>query len=129
MNIDNKHCSEMESYDYYILGEDYRNKKEYYKAIKYFLLSLKKGMYYKTYERLYECYKGINQKDTASYYLTLAYNANSKSDKVSFAYAKVLIDKNELNKAKEVLLKILKRNPSYKKAKILYENIDNCSEP
>ena len=62
----------------------------------------------------------------ASYYLALAYKTNSKSDKVSFEYAKVLIDENKLNKAKEILLKILKRNPSYKKAKILYENIDNC---
>mgnify|MGYP002085255316 CR=1 FL=1 len=58
MNIDHKQYSEMESYDYYILGEDYRNKKEYHNAIKYFLLSLKKGIHYKTYERLYECYNG-----------------------------------------------------------------------
>lgn len=123
MYTDNKQCSEMESYDFYILGVDYLTKKKYYNAIKYFLASLKIGIHYKTYERLYECYKSINQKDRASYYLALAYKTNPKSDKVSFEYAKILIDENELNKAKELLLEILKRNPSYKQAKILYEKI------
>lgn len=123
MNTDSKQCSGMESYDYYIWGVDYLNKKEYNNAIECFLLSLGKGSHYKTYERLYECYNGINQKDRARYYLALAYKENSKSDKVSFEYAKVLVDENELSKAKEILLEILKRNPSYKQAKIFYEKI------
>lgn len=123
MNTDNKQCNEMESYDYYILGVDYLTKKEYHNAIKCFLVSLKTGTHYKTYERLYECYNGLNQKDRASYYLALAYKTNSKSDKVSFEYAKILVDENELRKAKELLLEILKRNSSYKQAKILYEKI------
>lgn len=112
---------EKDSYYYYQLGLECLDKKEIENAIKYFLVSLKIGKHYKTYERLYECCKSINQNDIANYFLRLAYEENSKSDKVSFLYAKYLIEENELEEARKILLDILKRNPSYKKAKIEYE--------
>ena len=46
---------EKDSYYYYILGNEYLEKKEIENAIKYFLISLKIDKHYKTYERLYEC--------------------------------------------------------------------------
>ena len=121
---DDKQSSEKDSYYYYRLGDEYLSKKEYQNAIKYLIISLKIAIHYKTYEKLYECYNGINQKDMARQFLTLAYNTNPKSDKVSFIYAKALIKENELDKAKEILLEILKRNPSYKQVKILHEKLD-----
>lgn len=124
MKHSNKQKDEKDGYHYYMLGDEYLSKKEYQNAIKYFLISLKKEIHYKTYEKLYECYKGIYQKDIANQFLALAYNTNPKSDKVSLIYAKVLIEENELGKAKEIVLEILKRNPSYKQAKIFYEKID-----
>lgn len=110
-----------DSYYYYRLGENYLIKKEYQNAIKNFLISLKLQVHYKTYEKLYECCNDINQIDLAGYFIRLAYEANSKNDKVSFIYATVLIEEHDLDLAKKILLEILKRNPSYKKAKILYE--------
>ncbi len=122
MNDDNQ-SSEKDNYYYYRLGDEYLSKKEYQNAIKYLIISLKIQIHCKTYEKLYECYNGINQKDMARQFLTLAYNTNPKSDKVSFIYAKALIKENELDKAEGILLETLKRNPSYKQAKILYEKV------
>ena len=116
---------EKDSYYYYILGNEYLEKKEIENAIKYFLISLKIDKHYKTYERLYECCKCINQNDIANYFIRLAYKENSKSDKTSLLYAKYLIEENELKEARKVLSDILKRNPSYKKAKIEYEKIQS----
>ena len=72
---------EKDSYYYYILGNEYLEKKEIENAIKYFLISLKIDKHYKTYERLYECCKCINQNDIANYFIRLAYKENSKREK------------------------------------------------
>ena len=42
---------------------------------------------------------------------------------MAYLYAKVLINKKELSKARKILLSIIKRNPSYKKAEQEYLKI------
>lgn len=114
---------EKDSYYYFRIGEECLNKKEIDNAMKNFFLSLKIKKHYKTYEKLYECCKEINQNDIANYFIILAYEENSKNDRVSLLYSKYLVEENEIEKAKEILLEILKRNPSYKLARIEYDNM------
>lgn len=96
----------MDSYDYYILGQEYLDRKEYLKAIKYFLISLKIKEHYKTYKNLYECYNCINCKELANCFIKLAYETHPKSDQVALIYVEVLKEEKELEKAKEICLEI-----------------------
>lgn len=114
---------EKDSYYYYRMGEECLNKKEIENAMEYFFISLKIKKHYKTYEKLYECCREINQNSIANYFIKLAYEENTKNDKVSLLYSRILIEENELKEAKEILLDILKRNPSYKQAKTEYDKI------
>lgn len=79
--------------------------------------------HFKTFERLYECYCKLDQLDLAHYFLELAYEENTNNDKVAFLYSLCMIEENRKDKAKEILLNIIKRNPDYKKAKLEYEKI------
>ena len=116
---------EKDSYYYYRMGEESFNKNEIEHAIQYYLESVKLRKHYKTYERLYECCNCINQKDIANYFIRLAYEENNSNDKVSFLYSKYLVEQNKLNEAKQILLEIMERNPSYKQAKMEYEKLIN----
>ena len=79
--------------------------------------------HFKTFERLYECYCKLDQLDLAHFFLELAYEENTNNDKVAFLYSLCMIEENRKDKAKEILLNIIKRNPDYKKAKLEYEKI------
>ena len=108
---------------YYQLGEECMQKQEIDMAIKHYLTSIKLRKHFKTYERLYECYYMQQQFDLAYYFLELAYEENCNNDKVAFMYSLYMIEENRIDRAKEILLNIIKRNPDYKKAKIEYERI------
>lgn len=88
----------MDSYDYYMLGQEYLDRKAYQNAIKYFLMSLKIEEHYKTYEKLYECYNCINCKELANHFIKLAYETHPKRDKVALIYVKVLKEEKEFRK-------------------------------
>ena len=85
--------------------------------------SLEMEYHFKTYEKLYWCYSSLQQYDLANYFIKRAYEENNNNDKVAYLYAKVLINKKELSKARKILLSITKRNPSYKKAEQEYLKI------
>ncbi len=114
---------QQDSYYYYIKGDDFLNKRKIDLAIAYFRKSLELSEHFKTYFKLYECYKMLNQFEKANNYLKLAYLLNKKNDKTALEYAKVLIDNGSVSEAKIILLDILKRNPSYKKATIEYNRL------
>jgi len=118
---------------YYGVGFEYLHEKEIKSAIKYFLKSLDLDCHFKTYHRLYECYNYLEEYDLANYFIKMAYESNINNDKVAFDYSMSLVNKNEINKAKEILASIFNRNSSYKKAKEEYIKIcnlakDDCSK-
>lgn len=114
---------EKDSYYYYRVANEYLNDGQIEEAIKLFLKSLDLDYHFKTYEKLYWCYCSLNQYDLANYFIKRAYGENNKNDKVAYLYAKELINKGKLKKARKILLSIIKRNPSYKKAEKEYLKI------
>lgn len=114
---------EKDAYYYYITANEQYNNGQIEEAIPLFLKSLEMDYHFKTYEKLYWCYNSLQQYDLANYFIKRAYEENNRNDKVAYLYAKVLIDKKEYDKAREILSGITKRNPSYKKAEQAYTEI------
>lgn len=128
---------EKDAYYYYQVANELYKSGQIEEAIKAFLKSLNMDYHFKTYEKLYWCYHSLQQYDLANYFIKRAYEENNQNDKVAFLYAKVLIEKNELKVAREILSSIIVRNPNYKKAQQEYQKLqgtmetadskDNCS--
>lgn len=114
---------EKDAYYYYKVANEQFKNGQIEEAIKIFLKSLEMEYHFKTYEKLYWCYSSLQQYDLANYFIKRAYEENNNNDKVAYLYAKVLINKKELSKARKILLSIIKRNPSYKKAEQEYLKI------
>lgn len=112
-----------DSYYYYKMGEESAQKNETDTAIKYYLKSVRMNRHFKTYERLYECYRKAGQPELAYYFLELAYEENQNNDQTAYLYAMSLIQEKQEDRAKGILQGIIGRNPDYKKAKKAYENI------
>lgn len=114
---------DQDSYYYYKMGEESIQNDEIDTAVKYYLKSVRMNRHFKTFERLYECYCKLGQLDLAYYFLELAYEENRNNDQVAFLYSLCLIQEQQKDRAKEILLTIIKRNPDYKKARTEYEKI------
>ncbi len=112
-----------DGYYYYCKGEQSRENNQIETAIQYYLKSVLLEKHFKTYARLYECYFMLNQFDLANYFLTLAYQGNPNNDKVAFQYAMYLIQEKETAMAKKILADIIKRNPTYKHAKLEFQKL------
>lgn len=112
-----------DGYYYYCKGEESRENNQIETAIQYYLKSVLLEKHFKTYARLYECYFMLNQFDLANYFLTLAYQGNPNNDKVAFQYAMYLIQEKETAMAKKILADIIKRNPTYKHAKLEFQKL------
>ncbi len=112
-----------DGYYYYCKGEESRENNQIETAIQYYLKSVLLEKHFKTYARLYECYFLLNQFDLANYFLTLAYQGNPNNDKVAFQYAMYLIQEKETAIAKKILADIIKRNPTYKHAKLEFQKL------
>ena len=119
---------EKDAYYYYNVASELYENGQIEEAIKGFLKSLEMDYHFKTYEKLYWCYHSLQQYDLANYFIKRAYEENNRNDKVAFLYAKVLIEKNELRAAHEILLSIIVRNPSYKKAQQAYLKLQTVME-
>ncbi|EOS34765.1 hypothetical protein C804_01292 [Lachnospiraceae bacterium A4] len=115
---------EKDSYYYYCKAEAYRQENQLETAIKYYLKSALMEEHFKTYARLYECYFARKQFDLANYFLTRSYQKNSNNEKVAFQYAMYLIQEKETASAKKILAGILKKNPTYKHAKIEFHKLE-----
>ncbi len=112
-----------DGYYYYCKGEESRENNQIETAIQYYLKSVLLEKHFKTYARLYECYFMLNQFDLANYFLTLEYQGNPNNDKVAFQYAMYLIQEKETAMAKKILADIIKRNPTYKHAKLEFQKL------
>mgnify|MGYP001053758009 CR=1 FL=1 len=114
---------EHDSYYYYQLGEESVRKQEIDAAVRYYLKSVRLSRHFKTYERLYECYCRQGEQELADYFLELAYEENQNNDQVACLYAQCLLREKQEGRAKEILLRIIRRNPDYKKARTVYEEL------
>lgn len=115
---------EKDSYYYYCMGEESREKNQMETAIQYYLKSALLETHFKTYARLYECYFELDQLDLANYFLASAYQKNPNNEKVAFQYAMHLIQEKETAQAKKILAGILKKNPTYKHAKLEFHKLE-----
>ena len=114
----------MSAYENYLAGNDCLKKSDYISAINFFTTSNSLEPHYKTFEKLFLCYYSINQMEKAFDCISCSYNINNKNDKTALEYAKMLVEyKHDYFLAKEILLDILQRNPSYKPAKKLLSYI------
>ncbi len=114
----------MSAYENYLAGNSFFKNQDYTSAIHYFTLSCDAEPHFKTYEKLYLCYRALNNTDMAFNCINKAFDINGKNDKVAFEYAQLLISyKNDLTEANKILENILERNPSYKPAKELLNRI------
>lgn len=99
------------------------NKKNVESAIQYFEESNYYSPNAKTYERLYQCYNQINEFEKAYECINRAYVIRSNNDKIAYEYAQALIMHHQYDKARKILMKILRRNSTYKSAKDLLSSI------
>ena len=96
-------------------------------AIQYFEESNYYSPHAKTYERLYQCYTQTKQFEKADDCIKKAYILRSNSDKIACEYAQTLIKHKNYDKAKRILIKVLRRNNTYKPAKSLLNDIECCN--
>ena len=92
-------------------------------ALELFQKSLALDKHFKTLEKISFCYQQLGSINTALKYIELAFNANPRNNKTAYIFAEQLKHNGNTAKAKEVLQSILKVNPSYKKAKVLLNDI------
>lgn len=109
----------MEAIDFYYKGIEAFDKGDYSSAIEYFKISDSLESHYKTYEMLFQCWKAISNMNEAYDCIKKAYVLNPANDKVAYEYAETSVQFNDKESAKKVLTEILKRNPTYKKARQL----------
>ena len=62
-------------------------------------------------------YVRLEEFELAHYFISMAYECNNKNDYVSYVYSKSLLNNGKKDKAEQILMDILKRNPDYKKAR------------
>lgn len=118
----------MEAIDYYCLGTESLEKSDYISAINFLEISNNISEHYKTYEKLFLCFKKLDECSKAYECLRKSYLLNPKSDKISVMYAKELSERMDFETAKEILSETLKRNPTYKPAEKLLDTITNRKE-
>ncbi len=94
---------------------------DFMKALEYFEKSIEIMPHFKTFERMYYCYKQLGKHDIARRYIEKAYLMNESNDKVAVEFAIELQEEGKIEFCLEVVNKVLKRNPSYGPAKRIAE--------
>lgn len=112
-----------EAPEYYFKGTEEYKKQSYKEAIGYFELSNKLEEHFKTYERLYHCYRELDNMEKALECIQKAYTTNPNNDKTAFEYAEMLAGEGERKLAEDILSEILQRNADYKKAALLLKDL------
>ena len=113
----------MEAVELYGLGLEEYEKGNYLEAIEYFERSNNIEEHFKTYERLFLCWKELEKREKANSCLEKAYEMNPNNDKIAFEYAEVCTEAGNIKLAGLVLEKLIERNPTYKKAQVLLERL------
>ncbi|MEW6173812.1 MAG: tetratricopeptide repeat protein [Bacillota bacterium] len=110
---------------YYGIGLEHLEKGEVEEALVQFQFSLSLMPHFKTYERLYECYKRIGRNQEAFDCLEKAFEMNNRNDKVAVEYIRLLMERGQCSQAVSMLKKVLERNPTYGPAVRLSDSIKN----
>lgn len=113
----------MESCDYYYIAIESLEKSDYKSAIDFFEKSDSISEHYKTYEKMFLCWKKLDEHSKAYECLKKSYHLNPTSDKVSVMYAEELSERMDLETARKILSETLKRNPTYKPDEKLLDTI------
>jgi tetratricopeptide (TPR) repeat protein len=116
---------EYDSKYYYGLGLECFESGDVEKALEHFRKSLEIKPHFKTYERMYQCYKKMNKTYEAKECIEKAFYMNDKNDKVAIEYIRLLIQEGNIILSKKLLNGVLERNPSYDPAKKLLQTIGN----
>lgn len=111
----------MSGYELYLEGCALLEEGEYQAAAVKFNESLKEP-HFKTYERLYRCYIALGEHEIAFSTIKNAYRLNPRNDLTALEYARMLTE-SDIGKAGTVLAGILARNPSYKPAKVMLNEL------
>ncbi|MDE6729025.1 MAG: hypothetical protein K2J80_13980 [Oscillospiraceae bacterium] len=118
----------MNAIENYWAGREHLDNAYYAEAIEFFKASVELERHFKPYECLYRCYAALNEPEKAFESISEAYGLNSKNDKVALGYAKMLADhKKDIAAAQSILSDILKRNPTYKPAQRLLNDLSNAN--
>ena len=117
----------MNAIENYFAGKERLNDAFYAEAIEFFKASLELNRHFKPYECLFRCYSALNEPEKAFECISAAHELNRKNDKVALRYAKALADyKKDIAAARGILSEILKRNPTYKPAERLLNDLSSA---
>jgi len=92
-------------------------------ALQFFDESLLLVKHGKTYQCKADTLEKLGYKDEAFKFIRLAYGESPTNDLIAKKFAEYLIYNNNINDAKEILNKILLRNPSYMPAQHILNNL------
>ena len=112
-----------EDYTLYLKGLEEYEKGCYADAVCYFERSNSISEHFKCYERLYCCWLQLGDAQKAFSCIEKAYQLNPRNDKTAYEYAHMLAESKDNKSAQKVLLSIIQRNPSFKKASVLADSI------
>ncbi len=113
----------MDAWGLYGMGLEQYEKGNYSDAILYFEQSNTVEEHFKTYERLYKCWKEVGNKEKEKACIEKAYEQNPRNDKTAFEYAEFQAELGNIELTRKVLLELIERNPSYNKARDMLEKI------
>lgn len=118
----------MNAIENYLAGKERLDNAYYAEAIDFFEASVELERHFKAYECLSRCYAALNEPEKAFECISAAYRLNEKNDKVALGYAKALADhKKDIAAAQNILSEILKRNPTYKPAERLLNDLSKAN--
>lgn len=113
----------MNAYEKYLAGCKLMETEDFCEAVGFLSESCCEEPHFKTFERLYRCYVALGQRDEAFRSIESAYRLNPRNDLTALEYARMLIE-SDTDKARTVLSEILVRNPSYKPAKVMFNELE-----
>jgi len=102
-----------DGYQLYLRGMELLDEANFEEALNFFYKSLEKEQHFKTYHRIAQTLIQTGNRDEAHIFFYHAWKMNTKNEKVAVDYADSLISINHYIEAKQILDKILKRNPTY----------------
>lgn len=128
MNVYEAAMSDQRNYDksteYYYQGVKEMKNENYSAAVESFKISDMYYTHFKTHERLYQCYIKLGLEEETFDSISKAYELMKNNDAVSCEYAQMLIEyKKDHSSARKILSDTLKRNPTFKRARILLDSI------
>lgn len=107
--------------EFYLLGVDYLERGCYSDALSCLYQSFEFQEHPKTAQLISQILYKIKQDTVAFRFLEKAYSLGNNNDNIAFCYAEQLMQQGMADQARCILQEILKRNHSYKKARVLLE--------